>query len=76
VSPGEMRPSGVTAVASTITSPQPPAARLPKCTKCQSFGMPSTAEYWHIGDIAIRFRSVTPRIDSGLSKSISGTSRS
>jgi hypothetical protein len=32
--------------------------------------------YWHMGDITIRLRSVTPRIVSGLSKSISGTSRS
>ena len=39
-----MRPSGVTAVASTITIPAPPTARLPKWTICQSFGMPSSAE--------------------------------
>ena len=30
VSPGEMRPSGETAVASTQTSPAPPTARLPR----------------------------------------------
>src|SRR6185369_12968673 len=50
LSAGEMRPSGETAVASTITSPAPPTARLPRCTRCQSVGIPSTLEYWHIGE--------------------------
>ena len=40
---GEMRPSGVTPVASTITRPAPPTARLPRCTRCQSVGNPSVA---------------------------------
>ena len=69
-------PRFATAVASTITSATPPAARLPKCTRCQSSASPSLAMYWHMGDIAIRLRSVTPRIVSGLSRSTSGTSRS
>ena len=75
MSPGEIRPSRVTAVASTITSAAPPTARLPRWTRCQSSASPSSAQYWHIGDMTIRLRSVTPRIVSGLSRSISGISR-
>ncbi len=37
-SSGLMRPSGVTALASTITAPAPPVARAPRCTRCQSLG--------------------------------------
>ncbi len=55
-----IRPSAVTAVASTITSATPPAARLPRWTRCQSSANPSLATYWHMGDITIRLRSVTP----------------
>ncbi len=60
VSCGEIRPSGETAVASTITSPAPPTARLPRWTKCQSVGRPSSAEYWHIGETKTRLRNSTP----------------
>ena len=38
VSWSEMRPSGPTAVASATTSPAPPAAIEPRCTRCQSCG--------------------------------------
>lgn len=38
---------------------EPPMARLPKCTRCQSFAKPSIAEYWHIGEIAILFLKMT-----------------
>ena len=65
VSAGEIRPSGVTAVASTITSPAPPTALLPRCTRCQSFGTPSELQYWHMGETKIRLRKVTPRSVSG-----------
>ena len=51
----DMRPSGNTAVASAITSPAPPTALLPRCTRCQSLARPCCAEYWHIGDTAMRF---------------------
>ncbi len=44
VQPKVMRPSGDTAVASVNTSPAPPIARLPRCTRCQSSGTPSLAE--------------------------------
>src|SRR5262245_7797184 len=50
-----MRPSGVTPVASTMTSPAPESAMLPRCTRCQSVIEPSMAEYWHIGETWIRF---------------------
>src|SRR5580765_8433149 len=50
------------------TSDAPPAARLPRCTRCQSFANPSSEEYWHIGETAIRLRKVTSRMASGLSK--------
>ncbi len=64
-SPGVMRPSGETALASAITKPAPPAARAPRCTRCQSFATPSLDEYWHIGDTPMRLRSVTDLIVSG-----------
>ncbi len=51
-------PSGNTAVASTITRPAPPTARLPRCTRCQSLARPSCAEYWHMGDTAMRLGKV------------------
>ena len=37
---------------------------------------PVPGDYWHMGDITIRLRNIIPRIASGLSRSISGTSRS
>ena len=39
-------------------APTPPAARLPRWTRCQSFAIPSSAQYWHIGDITIRLRKL------------------
>src|SRR5882672_9090443 len=60
-----MRPSGSTAAASVNISPAPPVAILPRCTKCQSFAMPSRAEYWHIGETTTRFFRVMPRRVSG-----------
>jgi hypothetical protein len=71
-----IRPHRVMAVASTITRATPRAARLPRWTRCQSSASPSRAMHWHMGDITIRLRRVTPRIVSGLRRSISGTSRS
>src|SRR6478752_5538113 len=62
---GLMRPSGVTALASVITSAAPPTARVPRWTKCQSFENPSTLEYWHIGDTTMRLASVSERSGSG-----------
>src|SRR5947209_12293164 len=56
-----MRPSGETPLASTITSPAPPTARLPRCTTCHMFGRPRSDEYWHIGETKTRLRQVTER---------------
>ena len=58
---GEMRPSGETAVASTITRPAPPTARLPRCTMCQSVGRPLSLEYWHMGETKTRLEIVSSR---------------
>src|SRR5262245_30692622 len=62
---GLIRPSGVTAVASVNTSAAPPAAREPRCTKCQSLAKPSVLEYWHIGETTIRLASVIERKTHG-----------
>ena len=59
--PGEMRPSRLTSVISVITRPAPPMARLPRCTRCQSFGCPSSARYWHIEETTIRLGSTSSR---------------
>src|SRR5262249_48070918 len=44
----------------TTNIPAPEQAMLPKCARCQSLGEPSSAEYWHIGEITTRFGSVMP----------------
>src|SRR4051812_10162328 len=69
VSQGLIRPSGTTAVDSVITSPAPPMARLPRCTRCQSLGRPGRAgsqEYWHIGETHARLAKVAPAKVRGL----------
>src|ERR1700712_1498695 len=58
VSFGVFIPMGDMAVHSVMINEAPPTARLPKCTRCQLFGTPSTALYCCIGDTAIRLRSV------------------
>src|ERR1700732_2737787 len=59
-----MRPSGETPAASVKTREAPPTARLPKCTRCQSFAKPSVLEYWHMGETTIRLRRVSSRMVS------------
>src|SRR5919108_3081908 len=66
VQPGEIRPSCETSVISQKTSPAPPIARLPRWTKCHSFGMPSSATYWHIGDTTTRLRNTMSRSLNGV----------
>ena len=66
VQPGLMRPSRLTSVISAMTSPAPPTARLPRCTRCQSSGVPSSAEYWHIGETTTRFGSTSSRRRNGV----------
>src|SRR5262245_19561774 len=63
-----MRPSGVTAVASTVSNAAPESARLPRCIRCQSVMHPSTAEYWHIGAMMIRSTSSSSPTRSGLNR--------
>ena len=53
--PGVMRPSDSTAVASITSSAAPDSARWPRCTVCHSVAAPSTALYWHIGAMTMRF---------------------
>jgi len=65
-SSGLMRPSGATALASTITAPAPPVARAPRWTRCQSFGTPSIDEYWHMGETQARLRNSTSRKVMGV----------
>src|SRR2546422_7488919 len=66
VQPGLIRPSRLTSVISVITSPAPPIARLPRWTRCQSFGVPSSAEYWHIGEQTTRLVSTSSRSRKGV----------
>ena len=65
VQPGVMRPSGDTQVISVNTRPAPPMARAPRCTRCKSFGTPSTALYCAIGETTTRFSSRMPRSLNG-----------
>src|SRR5260221_12917875 len=64
-----MRPSRVTWVASTISRPAPEYARCPRCTMCQSPMQPSSAEYWHMGEMTMRFGSVMPPTSIGVNSS-------
>ena len=61
-----MRPSRLTSVISVMTSPAPPTARLPRWTRCQSSGVPSSAEYWHMGETTTRFCSTSSRRRKGV----------
>src|SRR5450432_3339843 len=67
-SPGVIRPFAETAVASAMTSPAPPTAREPRCTRCQSVATPSLDEYWHMGETPMRLRNVTDLMVSGENK--------
>lgn len=49
-----------------MTSPAPPIARLPRWTKCQSLGIPSSARYWHIAETTTRFVSTRSRSRRGV----------
>ena len=57
---------GQTSVISAMTSPAPPMARLPRCTRCQSPTVPSSATYWHIGDMTMRFGITRSRSRNGV----------
>src|SRR5262252_6516221 len=65
-----MRPSGRTAVASMVSSAAPEIARWPRWMTCQSVMHPSTAEYWHIGAMTIRFASSRWPTRSGVNNAL------
>lgn len=72
---GLMRPSGLTAVASVMISPVPPAARAARWAKCQSVGTPAAspfgaALYWHIAGIQMRLGTVRDRRVSGAKREV------
>ena len=54
-----MRPMASIAVASMMSRPAPDNARWPRWIMCQSVALPSTALYWHIGAMTMRFFSVS-----------------
>ena len=56
---GVIRPSGLTPVASRVTSAAPEFNRLLQCAKCQSVARPSCAEYWHMGATTMRLAKCT-----------------
>src|SRR2546425_5940141 len=76
VHPGEMRPSRETSVISVNTRAAPPIALAPRCTRCQSLGVPSSAQYWHIGDTTTRFASSRSRSRNGVNSGGGGGWRS
>src|SRR5262249_30862475 len=65
VQPGVIRPSRLTSVISATTRAAPPTAREPRFTRCQSPGVPSWAEYWHIGETTMRFENSVSRSRNG-----------
>src|SRR6266852_2627476 len=46
--------------------PAPDIDIMPYCTWCHGWALPSTDEYWHIGDTTMRLGSVTPPISTGV----------
>ena len=63
--PGVIRPAADTQAISVITSPAPPSALPPRCTRWKSDGTPSAAEYMSIGETITRLRSRSPRSRNG-----------
>ena len=51
--------------ASIVTIAAPDIAIIIQCWRCQSVAVPSLAEYWHIGAMAIRLAKVSPPISIG-----------
>src|SRR6185436_19504957 len=52
-----MRPGRSTWVASIMRRPAPEFASMPRCETCQSLATPSSALYWHIGEMTMRLSS-------------------
>src|SRR5260221_13405352 len=63
--PWVMRPRRSTPVASTVIRPAPDMANVIQCWRCQSVAEPSSAEYWHIGETAMRLDICIPPISIG-----------
>lgn len=68
--PIEMRPCGVTPVASTMIMPGAPVASAPRCALCQGPTCPSVAMYWHIGETHKRLGNSVSRIFSGAKSAL------
>ena len=64
--PGVIRPSADVQIISVITSPAPPRARAPRCTRWKSPGVPSTDVYMSIGDTTTRLPSSSSRSRKGV----------
>ena len=45
--------------------PAPVIASIIQCCRCQSVAEPSSAEYWHIGETAMRFANSSAPIRIG-----------
>ena len=69
---GVIRPSGETAVASTISIAAPDSARWPRWIRCQSVAEPSSALYWHIGAMRMRLASRSSPIWKGSKSRLIG----
>ena len=69
---GVIRPSGETAVASTISIAAPESARWPRWIRCQSVAEPSSALYWHIGAMMMRLASRSSPIWKGSKSRLIG----
>src|ERR1700690_2141370 len=48
-----------------MTRPAPETQNCPRCIKCQSVALPSSALYWHIGETTMRIWTVRPRRAKG-----------
>src|ERR1700742_901874 len=68
--PGVMRPMASTWVASRQNIAAPDSARLLMCVKCQSFALPPSAEYWHIGATIIRLGNARSRRRIGENRAL------
>src|SRR5471032_2525241 len=71
-SPGVIRPSGSTEVASRQSMPAPESARCPRWIMCHALASPRSAEYWHIGETTMRFGTVTLRSVNGENSALMG----
>src|SRR4051812_35890115 len=69
---GVIRPSAVTAEASTITAAAPETASAPRCCQCQGWATPSRALYWHMGATTTRLERARPPSRIGENRVLTG----